>query len=236
MARLLAAAVFVVASLGAAGPVLSDDGLTAGDEIDWSGIYAGVHVGGAGSDVDWDFNNLSREGLDYDAGGLIAGGHIGIQRQVNGLVFGVEASLTVTDLDDRAPSNALANVSFSTEIDTIATVTGRLGYAFDRFLPYVKGGYAGADIETSGSVTGGLVDSFSVRDWEHGWTIGAGGAYMLTENLVIGLEYNYTDFGETNRSGTTSNLGFPFTLNDVDNQIHSLSGRVSIKFDWLSGG
>ena len=236
MARLLAATSLVTVCLATASTVRADDHQTAGDGIDWSGIYAGVHVGGAGSNVDWDFNNLSGEGLDYDAGGLIAGGHLGVQRQVNSLVFGVEATLTVSDLDDRAPSNTLAGVNFSTETDTIATVTGRLGYAFDRFLPYVKGGYAGADIETSGTVTGALVDAFSVRDWEHGWIVGGGGEYMLTDNLVIGVEYNYMDFGKTTRSGNTANLGFPFTISDVDNQVHSLSGRVSIKVDWLSGG
>ena len=30
-------------------------------------------------------------------------------------------------------------------------------------------------------------------------------------------------------------MALPFTINGVDKQIHSLSGRVSIKFDWLSG-
>lgn len=204
------------------------------DGVDWSGIYAGIHIGGAGSNVDWDFNSLTGEDLGYDAGGLIAGGHLGVQRQFENIVFGVEASVSVSDLDDRTPSR-VAGISFSTSTDTIATVTGRLGYALDRFLPYVKGGYAGADIETSGTVAAAVVDAFNVRDWEHGWTVGGGAEYMLTENMVVGVEYNYIDFGETKRSGSTANLGFPFTISGVDKQIHSLSGRVSIKFDWLSG-
>lgn len=238
MVRLLAAAGCLVACLATAGPGRADDGHAAGDEVDWSGIYAGVHVGGAGSNVDWDVNIGAAPGdsLSYDAGGLIAGGHLGVQRQFENFVFGVEASVTVTDLDDRQPSNLSPTISFSTETDTIARITGRLGYAIDRFMPYVTGGYAGADIATKGTVVGLFPDSFSLRDWEHGWTIGGGVDYMLTGNVVIGIEYGYIDFGETTRSGTTAVGGFPFTIGDVDKEIHSLSGRISIKFDWLSGG
>lgn len=232
-----AAAGLLAASLVMADTGWADNHQDADDRVDWSGIYAGVHVGGAGSNVDWDVNigNAPRDSLSYDAGGLIAGGHLGVQRQFENIVFGVEASVTVTDLDDREPSNLGPTVSFSTETDTIATVTGRLGYALDRFLPYVKAGYAGADIATDGRVVGLFPDTFSLRDWEHGWTVGTGVEYMLTENLVIGVEYNYIDFGETDRSGTTDIGGFAFRISDVDKQIHSLSGRVSIKFDWLSG-
>ena len=235
--RLLAAAVLVVGCL-AAGAAHADDNRASGNETDWSGIYAGIHVGGAGSNVDWDVNigNAPGDSLSYDAGGLIAGGHLGVQRQFENFVLGVEASLTVTDLDDREPSSLGPTVTFSTETDTIAKITGRLGYAIDRFLPYVTAGYAGADIATNGTVVGLFPDAFNLRDWEHGWTIGGGVDYLLTGNVVIGIEYSYIDFGETTRSGTTAVGGFPFTIGDVDKEIHSLSGRVSIKFDWLSGG
>ena len=136
-ARLLGAALFVLGCLATSETGHADETQGAGGGVDWSGIYAGVHVGGAGSNVDWDFNSLTGEDLDYDAGGLTAGAHLGIQNQYGNIVFGVEASLTVTDMDDRAPSR-FAGISFSTETDVIATVTGRLGYAFDRFLPYVR--------------------------------------------------------------------------------------------------
>ncbi|MGI9415612.1 MAG: outer membrane protein [Hyphomicrobiales bacterium] len=195
----------------------------------WSGIYAGMHAGGAFSDVSWDDISLTGENISNDTDGLFAGGHLGVQRQFDSFVLGVEAAVSGAEFED-TQSSAVGGVTFTTEINTVVTVTGRLGYAFGRFLPYVKGGYAGADVQTAGT-SQALADSFNVSDWEHGWTIGGGVEYLITENLVIGAEYSYIDLGDTSRSGNTSTLGAPFRIADIDGQLHAVTARISIKFD-----
>jgi outer membrane immunogenic protein len=119
-------------------------------------------------------------------------------------------------------------VTYTTEIDTMVTVSGRLGFTFNHFLPYVKVGYAAADVTTRGNESTNP-DSFSISDWEHGWIIGGGLETKLGENLVAGVEYNYVDLGENNRNGVTA-TGIPFTLTDIDTQVQVVTARISYKF------
>ena len=51
----LAAAGLLATSLVMADTGWADNHQDADDGVDWSGIYAGVHIGGAGSNVDWDY-------------------------------------------------------------------------------------------------------------------------------------------------------------------------------------
>ena len=62
-------------------------------------------------------------------------------------------------------------------------------------LFYVKGGYAGVNNRLS------VVDavppstgSGSQTQWHNGWTVGAGWEYGITQNWIVGLEYDYAAF------------------------------------------
>jgi outer membrane immunogenic protein len=68
----------------------------------------------------------------------------------------------------------------------------RLGYAMDRFLPYIAGGLAFGELEADYDF-GGISDSFS--DTMFGWTIGAGFEYAITDTFTTRFEYRYTDYG-----------------------------------------
>ncbi len=73
-----------------------------------------------------------------------------------------------------------------------ASVRGRLGYAYDRYLLYGTGGIAFGDIKNGGA-----------SETKTGWTVGAGVEAALTSNVVGRLEYRYTDLGSANVGGTT---------------------------------
>ncbi len=76
----------------------------------------------------------------------------------------------------------------------LATVRGRLGYAFDRFLPYFTGGLALGDINATLPVPvlpGGSISSA-------GWTVGAGLEVGLVSNVSLKAEYLYVDLGTFN--------------------------------------
>jgi outer membrane immunogenic protein len=66
----------------------------------------------------------------------------------------------------------------------------------DRFLPYIAGGVAFGSVKNTLSSTDGI-DEVSVSQSKTltGWTAGAGVDYAATDNVIVRLEYRYTDYG-----------------------------------------
>jgi outer membrane immunogenic protein len=78
-------------------------------------------------------------------------------------------------------------------VKSLASVTGRLGYAWDRFLGYVKGGGAW---ENDDHFFTDNINTGTASLTRSGWTVGIGGEYAFT-NFVSGfVEYDYYDFGD----------------------------------------
>ena len=71
----------------------------------------------------------------------------------------------------------------------LATVRGRVGYSFDRWLPYITGGGAWGKVylDAPGS---------AVNDTKGGWTAGAGVEYAIGPAWTVKLEYLYVDLGD----------------------------------------
>jgi outer membrane immunogenic protein len=76
---------------------------------------------------------------------------------------------------------------------------GQLGYAVDRFLPHVTGGVAFINYEGAAATSpGGIIIAGSeYNETKAGWTVGAGLAYAITDNLVANIDYRYSDFGSS---------------------------------------
>src|SRR5215216_4292042 len=70
----------------------------------WSGFYVGVHAGYASSDPRFDFvtnghyNNAPGESFGFGVNGFMGGGHAGYNWQASNVVFGLEGSISYTDL------------------------------------------------------------------------------------------------------------------------------------------
>jgi outer membrane immunogenic protein len=82
---------------------------------------------------------------------------------------------------------------FGARVHKLGLMTAHAGYAFDRWLGYVKGGLAVAEeryvVNIPGLVAAAPVDS------RFGWVVGGGIEYGLDANWSAKLEYNYVDFG-----------------------------------------
>lgn len=164
--------------------------------VDWSGVYAGLQGGYGWASFGTDF------GRSINADGWLGGGHIGLQRQFDRWVFGIEASYAFGSLDgDRTIDLGGDPLKLDAEISNLLLVTGRLGYAWSDCLAYVKGGYASADVEVQSTYLGTTTDSKSRLD---GWTIGFGLERMITSRISIGIEYNYIDLDSTTVSMPSS--------------------------------
>jgi outer membrane immunogenic protein len=161
---------------------------------DWSGFYVGAWAGlacldGRGSLTD----NITPSGPWANGGcGIKGGGLAGYNFQMEDIVFGAEADLGTTGDIVR---NTEAGADFRFNMNYLATVRGRVGWAVDDTLFYVTGGGAYAQGELNGIVA--ATPSHLKAD-QFGWTVGAGIEHAMTDRLRLRLEYDYTQFPTTN--------------------------------------
>lgn len=149
---------------------------------DWSGAY----VGGMVSGIFVDSNYLPIGGADpnLDGDGTMGGIYAGYNYQMGNFVMGIEGDVQFGEVD---PNNILDEVD--QEIDFMATVRARLGYAHDRTMAYVTGGVAFMDSEITLPAFGE-----SASHSHTGYTFGGGLAHAWTDSLVGRIEYLYANF------------------------------------------
>ena len=196
--------------------------------IGWTGFYVGGNVGGAWSAVDWANVSLTGERVNNDARGFIGGGQIGYNQQFGAVVLGAEATLSGTTLNDDFHSLKSPTITYSTDVTSIATVTGRLGVAAGQWLVYTKAGWASGRVDVAGRNTIGP-ESFSLEEWRSGWIAGAGLEYKVARNIGLGLEYDFIDLGSQHYHLTTT-LGSPVNIVDHDVQVQTVTGRLNFHF------
>jgi outer membrane immunogenic protein len=101
--------------------------------------------------------------------------------------------------------------------------------AWDRSLWYVKAGYASARIDTFAINTVSLV-SGDINNWQNGYTAGAGVEFMAVPNVVLGLEFNYYNFGFDRTGFATDGVFNSYT--NAKAEVYSVVGRASYLFNW----
>jgi len=153
---------------------------------DWSGFYLGLNGGGGWGDSHW--QGIGRT----DLSGGQAGGTAGYNWQLGKTVLGLEGDVDWSGLQGSMNSALCPGGTCSTSNTWLSTVRGRLGYSFDRFMPYVTGGLAVGDVHAS---TPGLA---SASNTNAGWTVGGGIEFALPGNWSAKAEYLHVDLGDTN--------------------------------------
>lgn len=208
----------------------------------WTGLYAGGHLGGAWADADW-ITDVSLTTPPYELvnpqlNSWLGGAQLGYRWQIGSWVAGVEGTLSWTSLDKFQIAPNLSAAAFpnrwrGTDIDRVFTVTGQLGYAWSSWLVYAKAGWAGgANVtlkhDNQNTPTG------SKATWNgdaSGWTVGAGVEWGLTPNWSFGVEYNYLNLTTDNLQSVTT-AGTPVNVLSFDADIHSVVARMNYRFDW----
>jgi outer membrane immunogenic protein len=190
----------------------------------WSGFYVGGHGGGGWSDKCFTFAGAG-DGC-HDGDGWLGGGQVGYNWQTGQFVFGVEFSGSWADIAGSHPAVLVPADSYSSEVNTILMLTGRVGLSFDRVLAYVTGG--GAWVRDRFEYTQAGVGTASARENRTGWTVGAGLEFAITPNWSLGAQYNYVDLGDRNTAFSGGGVA-PFTDN-VDQQLHLATVRLNYRF------
>ena len=202
---------------------------------DWSGLYIGAQGSGALADVDWEWELPTIvESASPDTDGSTFGGgvHLGLQKQWGSTVLGVEASYTAFDFDE---SDEFVFVSgfereFVAEIDDLFMVDLRLGFAQDRWMGFVKGGYANAEISLDTSRVSDDLHQTSSKEREHGFNVGAGVDYAINDHVIIGADYTYVRLFGDDRSDVELPTTITSNHNDIDADMHIINAKLTFKF------
>jgi outer membrane immunogenic protein len=184
----------------------------------WNGFYLGINAGYGFGRSDWTDTVTQVSTGGFNVNGTLVGGTAGYNLQFGGWVVGVEADAAWTNIKGATTTNCVSTCETSS--DWLATARGRLGYAFDRFLPYVTAGAAFGGLK--GSVAG--FGSFS--ETAVGWTAGGGVEYAFIDHWSAKVEYVYVDLGKSN-CGTTCSGGNPFDATFTTNVVR---GGINYRF------
>lgn len=191
----------------------------------WTGIYVGAHAGLMTGNTQGtpDLGDPVADrffSTDYDMNGGLFGGHIGYNYQVGSAVLGIEGSFSGSTAEGDGQSGIF--LTSQRELDWLATVTGRIGYAMGRSLVYAKGGVAWGELQTD--VSFGGINILSGSETHVGWTAGLGVEHALTDHVTVRLEYAHIDFGSEDHTLA------PGLNTEVEAEFDTLSLGVSYKF------
>ncbi len=153
---------------------------------DWTGLYAGGNIGyGFGTVATTASGNPQN-----DLRGFSGGAELGFNLDLGGLVVGAEVDGQVSNLGYSQTSGGAIISAYS--MDYFGSARGRVGFAYNQFLPYVTAGVVGGLGTGKFTAMGG---TFSQYNLHTGWTAGAGLEYAAADNMTLKLEYLYTDLG-----------------------------------------
>jgi outer membrane immunogenic protein len=205
----------------------------------WTGCYVGGQIGGLWVRKEWTdvTNGASTPFGSHNADGWLAGGQVGCNYQTGQWVFGIQGDYAWTDAKGSNVNLALPLFTDFTQVKSLASVTGRIGYAFDRFLPYVKGGWAWErdNYSLNGQVLAGVVAvalvpvTATATETRGGWTVGVGGEYAFADNWTAFLEYDYYDFGRRTDAFVTT-AGVAFGNISIDERKSVVKAGINFKF------
>jgi outer membrane immunogenic protein len=181
----------------------------------WTGCYVGGFGGGLWVNKDFALSGVAVApfgGANFPAipfGSHTASSGIGgIQAGCNyqfagGWVIGIQGDYGWSNAQGSHVDPFVALTTLTSNTKSLGSVTGRIGYAWDRFLGYVKGGGAWERDDYAWFLTGAPTFGFTGSETRSGWTVGIGGEYAFLDWLTGFVEYDYYNFG-------TRTVGFTF--------------------------
>jgi outer membrane immunogenic protein len=175
--------------------------------FDWSGFYIGGHVGygdpsfgGKVDSAEADFTGTGAiaYGKDINADGILGGLQAGYNVQMDSVVLGAEADISLTDFSGSTKDKVIDEGDdvpdkLKAEIDWLASLRARAGFAMDTLLIYATGGVAYTHPEFDFYNNGSHAGSIDIDDaW--GYVVGGGVEYAVAENASVRLEGLYYGF------------------------------------------
>lgn len=168
-------------------------------DYNWTGFYLGAN-GGYGA------------GPSNNAKGWVAGGTVGYNLQVGHVVLGFEGDYDWTNMTGNTTAGVCAaSVSgCRTTVPWLATARGRVGYAFDRIMPYVTGGLAYGNLKAES-------DFGSDSENQPGYALGGGVEYAFGDRWSTKIEYLYVSLSDSDCAAPCGSPAVPATVRFTEN-------------------
>lgn len=198
----------------------------------WTGFY----VGGFGGGYFGRSNSVNTAGTistTVSPGGPTIGGFVGFNYQLSSFVLGAEAEggwIGANASTNYVNPAIVANVSnYRVAYDWESRIRGRVGYAFDHFLPFIAGGvsfsntrvtYVGLTFNSNGAP--------SIDKSETGWNLGGGVDWAIDNHWIVRAEYIHDEYGRW--SFPFGNISNSFTNRRISTSADSVRAAVSYKF------
>jgi outer membrane protein OmpA-like peptidoglycan-associated protein/opacity protein-like surface antigen len=246
-----------LASIGAAQAQDSSGAVT-----DWRGFYVGVNAGGAWSTTcnTWTANGPLANTPAFNnrdcpnRGTFVGGVQIGYNFQHDQWVWGFGADYDFWSSKSRTNSLVYngavfpqGTYSFSGQISPngFAILGPRIGYAVDRWLPYLRvGGVFSSgshEVQAFYTPTGAASPTASFNGGKNsksnGFGLGAGVEYALADSWSMRFEYTYVNLGKGSSSNVTCtgsaaacNAFANLSLDSIHNSFTASVARLAINY------
>jgi outer membrane immunogenic protein len=183
----------------------------------WCGFYFGGHIGGAWSKTDTrgfnaDGSNFTSQNLrfSFKPSSLAVGLHAGYNWQSGSWVYGIEGDFTALPGHDKVIDNIVDGREVPklhvVRLDWLASIRGRLGFAFDRSLIYATGGVAWVSGRNNIFNSSSAQVLGKSRFTHVGWVAGGGWEWKYNQNLSFRIEGLYYGFNKT-ETGCANDFG-----------------------------
>lgn len=179
----------------------------------WAGGFAGIDFGvgfdlGKTGELEFEggnqasIRNAFRQNFDgkFEAGETL-GIRAGYNFQRDNLVYGVVADISYADIREEQSAFSLTPATYieRRELNTLATLRGRLGYASDLpILPFVTAGLAYGNVKYSWEGNSPAYRGDNGDDTNGiGYVVGLGADFMLNKEMTVGVEFLHYNLGSS---------------------------------------
>jgi outer membrane immunogenic protein len=183
----------------------------------WTGFYVGINAGYAFGDSNWTDTTFGISTGNFNVDGFMVGGTLGYNLQFGSAVFGLEGDIDWSNVKGSTTTNC--PLGCTTENTWFGTARGRVGYAFDRFLPYFTAGAAFGDVRAEAVGFNGTTKT------QFSWVVGAGVEYAFLNNWSAKIEYLYTDLDTVQCPAAACGTAIDTTL-----KMNIVRGGLNYKF------
>ncbi len=199
--------------------------------FNWTGNYLGLEggYGWANSTYSVPSNGFS---VSPNPRGALGGIFNGYNYEfVNHVVVGLDSDVDISSIGASNVGIGSTFTPVSARETWSTTGRARLGYAFDRFLPYIAVGGVFANFNHStydARVSNSGVSWSAIRS---GMTVGGGLDYAITDRIVARIEYRYDDFGSMSYLATGSGVGPIYSAHKVSLNSSDIRFGLGYKLD-----
>jgi outer membrane immunogenic protein len=190
----------------------------------------GFHVGVFAGHSSGSYESTTTAEIDHEPSGKDYGIQVGWLMPMDAMQWGVVADYSDTSIEGEDSITVQGFDSFSFhDVNSLATLRARLGFAVGRAVIFGTAGFAMADLDNHMIVSrAGVEVGRDGDDTSHtGWAAGFGVEYPVTDRVSVSAEYLRMDLGEDDVSLDIG--GFPFN-DSGDLALNTLRLGVNFRF------